>query len=328
MSIASTDRGLSVVVGVALLVVIVVLLTVVAATSLTSLSETTLESSTVHGTGSYDFDVAGDDHHLFVEPEAVSKRSTTFRLKINGEEVHQWDGTSKVEISCLYPGDQVTITTSKDATTQVVQEEELTEALGCTLGVLERFEYVVIHEDSGDKQVRVASEYDFDLAIDPDGPGPDSDTTASMPSDIGPIPFSNSWMFSKRLSGNWNGMNGPLWLFILTDNVHDPNYPTYDGSRNWTDPPAGTPGVGNYQQSGGTVSPDEDGGVGEPTNDIYILFKPGCDRSTLKIIGIAAGYDNSVLMDGTVIVQHVNNGHASSIVGTEFTAPGIPCPAD
>ena len=318
---SASGRGLSPVVGVALLVVVAVLLAVVATLSLTSLSSTALDRSSVHGTGAYGFEVSeSGDEHLFVTPESVQSQGTTFNLRINGYEAYSWNGTSRLEITCLYPGDQFTIYTSEGSTTALVTTHTVRDPTGCSLGITERFEYAFVNG----KKVVVGEEYAFGLAIDPDGPG--SDRTFGNPVDqqrVGPVPLSNDWHHSERFDRTLHGISPPVWLFVLTDNVHWDTAPAYQGGLNWTDaPPAGRdPGSSAYSVSGSTVSPINDPST-EPTNDVYLLFKPGCDGSEVKLIDNFAGYENQILLDGTVVVPDASD---PSAVGTTFAAPAIPC---
>lgn len=328
MSLGNTQRGLSPVVGVALLVAIVVLLALFATTSLTSLSESTLDSSAVHGAGSYDFDVSGEtDAALRITSGSVQTRNSNYHVRINGKDVYDsWDGKSELEITCLFPGDRVTIYTSKGSTTNLVTQYTLEKVLECDLGFIDRFENAKI---SGNK-VKVKTNYDFGLAIDPDGSGSDDTLGHDVyKQDIGTVPFSNEWHYSKEYNRELNGLGPPVWVFVLVDNVHWRDTGTYDENYNWTDPvPAGeNPGEGTYKihdhNDSFTARPDE--GSGEPTNDIYVAFEPGCTQSRMKIVDLDAGYNNTVYMDDTVILNNVTNDHKSPIKGTEFTAPGIPC---
>lgn len=308
-------------IGVTLLVAVVVMLAVVATMSLSSLAESGTDASAVHGMGAYSIGVPddGDGERLVIEPQAVNTRSSTYNLRINGRDVYEWDGKEKLELTCLYPTDRISVYTEKGETTNLVAEYDVETALDCKLGFVERFEYAFVHEDGTETKVDMKSEYAFGLAMDPDGPGEDSGTDA----EIGPISFANDWHYSKKYNKDLEGFEGPVWVFILVDNVHAGGA----GDLNWTDaPPAGTdPGEGNYEIDGDQVEPEPYGGSGEPTNDVYIVFEPGCDKSRMKIVGIEAGYENSILMDGTVIADDVNNANQDTHIDTIYDAPGIPC---
>ena len=175
------------------------------------------------------------------------------------------------------------------------------------------------------------TEYDLPLAIDPDGPGDDSTPYASLDENpVGPVPFANPWHYSKLYNdddGTVEGFQKPVWVFILVDNVHWSDTPDYDAGRTWSDAPDGTPGEGNYEIDGTQVdtSPEDTSPAGEPTNDIYVVFKPKCDvgpgdESRLKIVGVSGTYNNQILLDGTVVVSDTT---AVSPPST-FDAPGIP----
>jgi hypothetical protein len=68
----------------------------------------------------------------------------------------------------------------------------------------------------------------------------------------------------------------------------------------------------------GSLVPDPSGS--EPTNDVYVVFKPGCQRSSFYYVTKRAGYDNHVLLDGETLF--VANGRNQ---GKTFTGPGVTC---
>lgn len=336
-------RGVSPVVGVALLVAIVVVLSVLTMTSLGALSESALDSSAVHGTGSYDFTLYGDNAPVLrVTPESVNTRNSEYRIRINGEDVYdQWDGKSQLEIECLSPWDEVTVYTAKGSTTNLVKKYDVQKFLQCPDKIGDgRFEHAYFN---GDK-VSTQTEYDLPLAIDPDGPDSDSgnvglgnDNDEVHKQDIGKIPFSNPWHYSKLYNdddGTIEGYQKPVWLFILVDNVHWTEMDgSVDESLNWTDDPSSTPGVGNFERDGSTITPKPyrtpPDGAGEPTNDVYIVFKPVCEsegKSKLKVIYVDAGYSNQILMDGEEVVPDTSTlDQRTKLDDEEFDAPGIPC---
>jgi len=119
----------------------------------------------------------------------------------------------------------------------------------------------------------------------------------------------------------------------MVDNVHrngvpDPSSHASDcgtKSYNWTDtPPSGpNPGADPYKITGNSITPIDTSAT-EPTNDVFLLFKPGCEQSTVKFLKNSAGYNNEVYLDDTLIIPDARD--ASS--GETFTAPGVTCRGD
>ena len=337
-SLSDADRGVSRALGVTLLVAIVLLLAVTAGITFFSLAEQGGEASQVHGMGAYEVNYEKDTGHLELRPESVQTRETTFYLYVNGQQAYEWDGASSLDIACLYPDDRMRIVTEKGSTTNLLKEYTLDRALKCDLGFTEQFKFVTI---DGAK-VPISSRYNFDLAIDPDGPGADDYAGISEHSPVGPIPLSNQWHYSKQFAGPIEGLgtgDKPVYLFIMADNVHWNNAPDWpgvanSGDLNWTDPvPDGRdPGADNYEIHGTDFEPHPNSlgpGDGEPTNDVYMLFEPGCDQSRLKIVYYQGGYDNSINMQGTEIVANTKNAAPTDPDDIDaapiYTAPGIPC---
>jgi len=120
----------------------------------------------------------------------------------------------------------------------------------------------------------------------------------------------------------------------MVDNVHWNDVPDPSAHSevpagqqyNWTDdPPSGlAPGENSVTvQSDGTLVTDSSSST-EPTNDVFLVFKPGCEGSRLKFIKNDAGYDNRIYLDGSVIVDDAN----AATEGQVFTAPGVECRGD
>jgi len=105
----------------------------------------------------------------------------------------------------------------------------------------------------------------------------------------------------------------------MTDNVH---WNSTGSGRNWTDPAPGEPGIDSYyvDPSGEVVLTP---GGSEPTNDIYMVFKPGCSGSELLLIDESAGYDNRIFINGQVAIDNTNSVSG----GTVLSAPGVNCPS-
>jgi len=58
----------------------------------------------------------------------------------------------------------------------------------------------------------------------------------------------------------------------------------------------------------------------EPTDDVYMAFKPGCSESQFKFLRMEGGYNNQILLDGTELFR---TDDASE--GQIYTGPGVDC---
>jgi hypothetical protein len=148
---------------------------------------------------------------------------------------------------------------------------------------------------------------------------------------LGQISLQNDWHYIQRYDDGLEGLDGPVFVIVMVDNVHTTNVPDPDlhGSvtdgvyYNWTDePPSGlNPGANSYSISGDEVVPIDTDAT-EPTNDIYIVFQPGCDGSRVAFVDESAGYDNQIYLDDTRIIDNTND----DIEGETFDAPAVECP--
>jgi len=330
-----------------LLVVIVVMLVAVSAVTFVSLGESGTEAATLQGMGRFNFDQTGENGNVTINPDSVqSAPNAQFHLRINGHDVYQWNGHDRVELSCLVPGDRLTVVSvTESGQSSVVQQYDFTDATKCpTLSFAERFQYAFVGSGPGDmERVEVGNELAFGLTIDPDGPGPDNGASWApngLP-DVRNISLANDWHHVEAYTtgGAVEGLEPPVWVFVLTDNVHWPNVPS-GTSANWTTPP-GTVGEsvdktytlesgpnGREVQPISTVYYDDAGNnTDEPTNDIYMVFKPDCPSSTLKIVAQQGGYNNTIYLNGERIVNDTNalgNGDDVDVdPARTFEAPGV-----
>ena len=298
-------------VGVALLAAITVLLAGVTLTMVTVVADE--GSPTVQTQASFAIEEhrPNGDPVLSVVPEAVQSHGSTFVVEINGKAAYEWDGQTQVRIHCLYVGDTVTVYKRKADSTELVERWTFEGALSCPLANIdEKFEYAVVNGN----QVQIRGDSVFGLELDPDGPGADTHTN------VGPMPLSNPWHYVQVYPDTEiEGMEPPVWVFVMTDNVHRPGVPSGNGALNWSDPPPGDPGTDSYEIVDNEVQPTPTGS--EPTNDIYMVFKPGCSGSQIRVVAESADYDNQILMQGSVVVPNTS----TVSMGTTLPAPAIDC---
>jgi len=335
-----TERGVSTVVGAALIVAIVVLLSVVTIMTVTSIGQSQLSKAEVQGVSQHSFDVevAGEDT-LSIRPQSVSSvgEETEFGLYINREKVTTWDGTEAVEIRCLYPGDHVLIRSEGAERSAVIQEHYFDRTTDCAgfNAFPDKFQHarVKLESESAYDEYEINDRYAFGLAIEPNGDSVAGDATGSKDMNLGPISLGNEWHYVKQYDREVAGLEPPVFVVVMVDNVHWENapkasaHPEVDAGDyyNWTDsPPTGLDiGSGAFSVAdGGSINPTPSGS--EPTNDAYLVFKPGCDGSKFVFVDETAGYDNRIYLGGTEIISNTN----TATKGTVFSAPGVKCRGD
>lgn len=340
------ERAIAPVIGVVLLVAIVVLLVAVSAVTFVSIGESGTESAALQGTGSFDFGQRGDTGNLTIQPDAVRSRSeATFHLRINGRDAHEWNGHDPVEVSCLVPGDRITVVSMTDTgSSSIVQEYDFQSATICPdMTFEERFKFARVGPDSDTmRRVEVGDDVAFGLTIDPDGPGPDPyyGWASSDPPRVNNISLANDWHYVQAYTEGQpiEGLEPPVWVFVLTDNVHWDDVPDGSGSSaNWSNDPGsfGDPVEKTYDLESGSngrevdlqprVTDDTDDSD-EPTNDIYLVFKPDCPKSTLKVVAQQGGYENAIYLNDEEIVENTNDlGNTDTDIdpALSFDAPGV-----
>ena len=314
LSLSEQSRGISKVMGVVLMTGLTVATAAGAFTMVMVVGDS--GSPAVHSQASFSIEEHQPDGDpvLAIVPDAVAGDESTFVLEINGKTVHEWDGRTQVNVHCLFTGDTITVYKRTDGKTELVERRVYKDALSCPsiskFG--EKFEYVTVN---GEKvRIRDDSSGAFGLKIDPDGPGADTHTN------VGPMPLSNPWHYGAVYPDTEiEGMEPPVWVFVMTDNVHRPGVPSGNGALNWSDPPPGNPGAGSYSISNGQVQPTPSGS--EPTNDIYLVFNPGCSGSEIKLVAESAGYDNQITLNGAVVIPNTNTATQNTVI----SAPAISC---
>lgn len=341
------NRAISPVIGVILLVVITVLLVSVSAVTFVSLGQSGTEAATMQGMGTFDFDQAGETGNVSINPESVrGADSAQFHLRINGRDVYQWDGHSEVVLSCMVPGDRMTVVSVTDSgQSAVVQEQDFTSATVCpNLDFADRFQYALVGPDEDNlKKVEVGDEVAFGLTIDPDGPGPDPyyGWASADPPRADNISLGNDWHHVEAYTHGEpiEGLEPPVWVFVLTDNVHWPDVPS-GTSVGWDDSPAsiGYTINGNYSLESGPdgreIRPDSEvyyddiaaNRTDEPTNDIYMVFKPDCPTSKLRLVAQQGGYNNTIYLNDEMIVEDTADlGNSGTDIDPPLTydAPGV-----
>ncbi|WP_436932421.1 hypothetical protein [Halosimplex halobium] len=329
----SGGSGVSTPVGVTIMVAIVVLLATLVTVMTTDLARSTQDSARVHGVGTFDveFQESGNDS-LRIAPDALRNEDTTYILEVNDNRVHRWRGHEPLEFTCLYPGDHVEIVSKEGETTYPVQEHTVERALSCERirPLPEKFEYAYIENRTTLEKVRVQPDFTFGIEIDPDGPGPDRTLGNDVHKrNIGTIPVTNQWHYIRKYDKPIEGLSPPVWVIVMTDNVH---WKSVGGGLNWTDDPTGAPGSDAYSISSTGSGNDlvlEPSGS-EPTNDIYMLFKPGCSGSTLKILDVSAGYHNRIYVNDRVAVPdtytYSRYNPSRTDPPVELSAPAVNCP--
>ncbi len=311
-------RGASTVIGVALLILILVLLAGVTVFSFTGIANDNVRTAEVRATATYDLDVdqpSVTHENITITPEAQSvSAEADLHLEINGRRVHTWDDEAdSVTVSCVFPQDEVLVIAEGEGVSQIVQDVTPRVAHDCRWN---RFDWKFEYANVNGSRVRIAPEYDFGVSINPDGPG----------SQVGPVPLSNPWHHVKRYDKDLEGVEGPVYVMVMTDNVHWNSAPAWapPGKYNWSDdpPPSRDPGADSYEINGNSLNKTPGGS--EPTNDIYMIFKPGCDKSQIKIVGESAGYDNQITIEGNVAIPNTN----TVTIGKTYNVSGVFCPYD
>jgi len=298
------DRGASSVIGVLLLIAVVVVaaaLTVVLALTLLPQGDPTTGYA-----ASFDFDRTNGV--LVIRPSHVQE-GDRYHLRVEGTDVHTWTSNVPQSVSCLNEGDDVDVVTSEPGTdeTYLLREYEVGAPTRCAFtGASERFAYAMV----GNRRMPLLDEtYDFTLAIDPDGP------TRQLGSQD--FPATNDWVYVQRYDRTIEGLSPPVYVIVFPDNVHNSGY-------DWDDEPPDA--VREEMPNAYSIQGDSvvvNGSAVEPTNDVYMVFKPGCSESKFLFVRMSGGYDNQILLDGQEMFR---TGSTSS--GTVYTRRGTDCVDD
>ena len=288
------NRGATPVIGIILMVTVTIIVaTVLVAVALTFLPD---EDPNPRPNAAFAFERNGSNA-LQITPK-FAQSGTTYDLLINGQNVYTWQSDQLAEqrnLQCLFPGDEVLVRTRYDGgRSYVMARQEIESATTCPLsGTSVPFAAAIV----GDKRVNLFDPtYEFTLSIDPQGEGTGE----------GPVPVTNEWHYVERFDRSLEGLSGPTWLIVLADNAN------YDADA----PPDA--GVDSFEIKGDDVVPTPGGS--EPTNDSYLVFSPGCDRSTLKLVDVRASYENDILLGDQIVIDNTNTATKG-----EYEAPGVTC---
>jgi len=340
----TTERGVSTVVGATLVVAIVVLLSVATIAMVLALGQSELSKSNPQNIGQYSLDIESEgDDTLVVRPQAATDLGdgTEFGLYINREKITTWDGTEAVEIRCLYPGDYVMIRSEGAERSAVIQEHYFDRTTDCAgfNAFPDKFQHarVKLESESAYDEYEINDRYAFGLALDPKGDHTWSSSDivgTSNNVDFAPIPLSNRWHYVEQYDREIEGLEPPVFLVVMVDNVHWYNRPeqglhaSISGEYNWTDAPPDGFVTGNTPAS---FNIDDDGNVNvistqasEPTDDVFLVVKPGCDQTRVKFVKELTGFDNDVYFQGSKIIDDVQ----TTSYPKEITGPGVECRGD
>jgi FlaG/FlaF family flagellin (archaellin) len=327
-------RAISPIVGGVLMIAIVLAAVAVAGTLVLSLGSDTVERSAIHTQAHYGVETTMNNEHLLIQPNAVNKRDTDLMISINGVEVKRWNGTETVEIDCLYPNDKLTIvsTTEDGSSMALVEETYFEEATSCEH--YDSFPAKFRHAVVDGKSFVINDRYAFGLSIVPNGDSVAHDSTGDEDLNLGNISLANEWHHIELVTdSSVEGFEPPVFVVVLVDNVHweeapDPSEHSEVDSGdyyNWTDsPPNIETGETAFTINGNQVVPQAIDAT-EPTNDVYMVFNPGCGQSKLRFLEQQGGYNSQIYLEDRLIVDDTDD---TSYEDTVFTAPGVDCPGN
>lgn len=294
-----SERGLTPILSILLLVVVTIVIgATVALGALTFLPE----DQSVRPSADFTFEHTGTG--LEVRP-AYMDNGNEFDLLLNGKEAYTWTGdrtTEQRRLRCLNEGDTVRITSSPaPRRTYLIEDYTVETPTDCGLsGSTSRFAHASV---DGRKMALESETYDFTLSIDPNGPdNTNGDTRYAT---------TNSWNYIEKFDRPVEGLDPPVYVVVFADNVGD-----------WSSEPTESEMdaiADSFEVDGsGNLSPTPGGS--EPTNDVYMVFKPGCDSSDFLYVDKRAAYDNDIYLDGDFLFED-----SETAGGQTFSAPGVEC---
>lgn len=325
-------------VGVALLIAIVFLLANVVLYMTFFTAEETVSSTNVLGAGQFNLNIESGDREVVVRPQSVSDfdSNAQFVLHINDEEVLTWDGTDPIRVRCLYPGDHVWVTSENDDSSVIADEHYYDKVTDCDdfNSFPEKFQYAKVRTDDAGSwdQYAINERYAFGLAIDPNGDAVATDSNGDNDENVPKIPLSNKWHYVEVYdTKSVEGFEPPVFVAVMVDNVHWTDVPDPDSHSevsegtyyDWDDDPPFDVGRDSFEVVDGAVV-TYDTSATEPTNDVFLVFKPGCDQSRFKIVAESAGYDNEIYFEDEKIVDNTNDIDTDKV----YTASGVKCRGD
>ncbi|ELZ27455.1 hypothetical protein C475_06035 [Halosimplex carlsbadense 2-9-1] len=297
------ERGVTSVLSVVLLVAVTLVVSMVLVVGALTFLPSDGEESVRPGA---DFGIERDDGAVVVDPQYMEE-GVPFTLLVNGREAYSWDGGNTEEarrLRCLNEGDTVRVRADAgDDRTYLIEDHDVRAPTACDFsGSAARFAYAQV----GSRQVPLADEgYEFTLAIDPDGPN-------SVVGDTD-FPTTNPWVYVERYDRTLEGVGSPVYVVVFPDNV---------GSvTDWRSPPSDDERAemaDAFEVDGDEVRVTP--GAVEPTDDVYMLFEPGCSESRFKFLRMDGGYNNQILIDGTELFRTDD-----AAAGQIYTGPGVDC---
>lgn len=300
---ASGGRATTSLVGVMLMVAVTLVVSVVLVVGAMSFLPETDDPATRPDA---DFSIERDDGDIVVEPRYMTE-GTPFTLLINGREVYEWTGGNterERRLSCLNPDDAVYVRAEAGGDrTYLIENHEVATQTACSLsGTGSRFAYAQV----GSREVPLKDpDYEFTLAIDPDGPN-------SVNGDVD-FPTTNPWVYVERFGRTVEGLGPPAYVVVFADNV---------GSvSDWRTEPSESERAemaDSFELDGGTVKVTASGV--EPTDDVYMVFEPGCSESRFKFLRMQGSYNNQILLDGSELFRTDD-----ATRGQVYTGPGLDC---
>lgn len=301
MDTARRFRGVSPLISVILMVAVTVIIGAVLAVGAMTLLPSDGDLS-VRPDADFTFD--RDDGDIVVTPTYMTE-GVEFDLLINGVDAYTWTGgrgATEQPLSCLNEGDEVYIRadTQGDRTFSI-EDHEVRAPTKCELsGTGAQFAYARV----GNRKMPLeGSGYEFTLSIDPDGPNAINGDTD--------YPSSNPWVYVQRYEKELEGLTPPVYVVVFPDNV-DSGWGTEPSDSDRQEM------TNTYEVNGNSVTPTPSGI--EPTEDVYLLFKPGCDGSTLEFLEMDGSYNNQILLDGEELFRT-----DSATTGEEYDVPGVTC---
>lgn len=288
------DRGVAPVLAVVLLVALVILIGITVALGAFMLLP---EDGTTQP--NVDFIVDRTNGRIVLDARYMTA-GTPLALLLNGQQVHAWVGgntTADQRLQCLERGDRVAVGANLEGDRSYLVERFTVERpTACPYNASRRNLSASIVADYS--PAIFDDDYEFTLAIDPDGPG----------SEGGVMSADNPWHHIRRYDRPVENLDPPVYVVVFADNAD------WDST-----PPADAGADAYYVDANGNLHLTTDNV--EPTDDIFLLFQPGCTSSTVQFVAEDAGYSNQILLGDTVVINNTNN------VGSGYTtsAPGVTC---
>lgn len=299
IGLRNATRGVSPVIGAIVLLAIVVVIAAVAGAGFVSLGGELPEETPP--SSAFDLDVDRDNGTMEFVPTYM-RGDTELQLRINGKTAYEWTGDNATEsrtVTCLKRGDSVRIVNTNGDREHTAFEQTLDAPLRCNLdGIGKQFAYAKV----GDREVPINEQnFKFDLSINLHQNG----NTV--------VPASNPWNVVYRYDRTVEGLDEPVYIVVFADNVDFSDTPTQNLQEETLD-------AFSVDEGGNVDIEPHPNGV-EPTEDVWVAFKPGCDQSKFMYLGEETAGDHSVMLNGATMIPSTD----STPTGTIYTADGVDC---